>query len=347
MLADVRGQQPVNQLVLTPRPVAASVEELLAGVTHREPFFVSDSKSGSPFERVTIDGESYIVKHVHIDDDWTMRFNGDVGCKPAQVWQAGLMDALPERIDHAVVGVAAGLGRNGWGAALLMRDMSAAMVPPGDDLIPLEQHLTFLDDMAALAARMWGWRDDIGLVPLETRWTWFNHASLEVERERGWPEPVPPIAARGWERFNERVTAPIRDLIDALRHDPGPLVAAARTTPQTFLHGDWKLGNLGTAADGRTVLIDWTYPGEGPACGELAWYLAVNRARMAQTKEDAIEHYRASLERHGIDTTGWFDRQLALCMLAGLLEFGWEKALGDDAELAWWCERAGEGAALL
>jgi hypothetical protein len=34
-------------------------------------------------------------------------------------------------------------------------------------------------------------------------------------------------------------------------------------------------------------------------------------------------------------------------LLAGLVVFGWEKALGDDAELGWWCDRAREGAAAL
>lgn len=332
---------------LTPRPVAASLDELLAGVTHREPFFVSDSKSGSPFERVHIEGESFIVKHVHIDDDWTMRFNGDVGCKPAQVWQAGLMDVLPERIEHGVVGVAAGLGRNGWGASLLMRDLSDALVPPGDAVLSMDQHLSLLDDLAALSARLWGWTDDIGLTPLSSRWTWFGHASLAVEAERGWPDPVPVVAFDGWQRFRERAPARVHEVIDGLRRDPGPIVDAARQTPLTFVHGDWKLGNLGTAADGRTVLIDWTYPGESPCCYELAWYLSINRARMPQSKEEAIAHFRSSLERHGVATDGWFDRQLALCLLASLVVFGWEKALGDDDELGWWCDRALEGAAVL
>ena len=345
MLADVRTEGRTPRL--TPRPVASSVEELLAGATSREPFFVSDSKSGSPFERVMIDGESFILKHVHIDDDWTMRFNGDVGCKPAQVWKAGLMDVLPERIDHAVVGVANGLGRNGWGAALLMRDVSDAMVPPGDTVLSMEQHLSLLDDLAGLSARMWGWRDHVGLVPLGSRYTWFGHASLQVEAERGWPEPVPVIAADGWEKFAHRAPAQVFAVVDELRRDPAPMVEALRTTPQTFIHGDWKLGNLGTDADGRTVLIDWTYPGEGPCCSELAWYLAVNRARMPQSKEDAIAFFRSALERHGVDTTSWFDKQLELCLLGGLVTFGWEKSLGDDDELGWWCDRAKEGAARL
>jgi len=335
------------QRTLTPRPVASSIEELIGDASHREPFFVSDSKSGSTFERVVIGGESFILKVVHVDKDWTMRFNGDIGCKPAQVWQAGLMDVVPERIDHAVVGVAAGLGRNGWGAALLMHDMSEAMVPPGDDVLALDQHLAFLDDLAALSAAMWGWRDDIGLVPLDSRWTWFGEASLVVEAARGWSDPVPRIASDGWQRFAERAPGGIATTIAALRREPSPLVAAIRTTPLTFVHGDWKLGNIGTAVDGRTVLIDWTYPGEGPCCYELAWYLAINRARLPQSKEASITAFRSSLESHGISTDTWFDRQLAVSLLACLTVFGWEKALGDEDELAWWCDRASEGAALL
>jgi hypothetical protein len=341
MLADMAVR------TLTPRPVASSLDELLAGMTDREPFFTTDSKSGSAFERVLIDGESLIVKHVHIDDDWTMRFNGDVGCHPLQVWSAGLMDVLPERIDHGVVGVAGGLGRNGWGAAILMRDMSAEMVPPGDDTLPLEHHAQFLDDLAALSACMWGWRDDVGLVPLDSRWTWFNHADLAIEEAAGWPEPVPRIAHDGWQRFEQRAPKPVFELIDALRRDSSPLVTAMRDTPLTFIHGDWKLGNVGRATDGRTVLIDWTYGGEAPCCYELAWYLAVNRARLPESKEDAIARFRGALDRHGVDTGGWFDVQVALALLGGLAIFGWEKALGDDDELGWWCDRALEGAARL
>lgn len=338
----------VDALALAPRPVAASLDELLDGAVRREPFLTSDSKSGSPFERITMgDGSTRILKHVHIDHDWTMRFNGDVGCNPARVWAAGLMDVASDRIDHGVVGVAAGLGRNGWGAAILMRDMSDEMVPPGDGMLTMAQHGAFIDDMALLAARTWGWRDTIDLVPLDTRWTWFNHASLAVEAERGWPEPVPKIAADGWLRFAERAPRDVFAAIDALRRDPGPLVDAMRHTPLSFVHGDWKLGNLGTAADGRTALIDWTYPGEGPCCYELAWYLAVNRARMPQSKEAAIDRFAVALRANGVETGGWFDTQMALGLLAGLVVFGWEKALGDDDELAWWCARARDGASRL
>ena len=336
-------------LSLTPRPVASSVDELVDGAVRREPFFISDSKSGSPFERLTMaDGSTRILKHVHVDSDWTMRFNGDVGCKPAQVWRSGLMDVLPERVDHGVLGVADGLGRHGWGAAILMRDMGDELVPPGDDVLPAQQHASYIEDLAALSARTWGWCDASGdFVPMELRWTWFNHASIDVERERGWPEPVPKIACEGWERFATRAPRDVLDGVDALRRDPSPLIERVRETPSCFLHGDWKLGNVGTARDGRTILIDWTYPGEGPCCADLTWYVSVNRARMPETKEQAIARFEAALRANGIDTTDWFARQLGLCLLAGVVLFGWEKAYGDDDELAWWCDRAREGLARL
>lgn len=332
---------------LAPRPLAASLEELLAGATRREPFRTSDSKSGSRFERVQIDGEPHVLKYVHVDHDWTMRSTGDVGCHPVQVWAAGLMDALPERIDHATVGAVGGLGRNGWGGAILMRDVSGDLVPPGDAPLTLQAHRHYLDDLAALCARMLGWRDDVGLVPLAARWSWFSPACLAAEADRGWPDAVPPIAARGWTRFGQRAPRAAREVVDAVRRDPSALVAAAAATPQTFVHGDWKLGNVGTAADGRTVLIDWTYPGEAPPCFELAWYLALNSARLPETKEDAIGAFRDALERHGARPGGWFERQAALCLLGAVVIFGWEKALGGDAELGWWCDRVAEGAAWL
>jgi len=333
--------------VLTPRPVVSSIEELLEGASARQPFLHSDSKSGVGFERVVIGGEPHILKRVHIDDDWTMRFFGETTCIPIEVWRRGFMDALPERIDHATVAVAAGLGRDGLGGALLMRDVGPAMIPAGDDPLPLDDHLQFLDDLAALGARLWGWTDDVGLLPLANRWMAFNDTVIAAEEARGFPEPVPRIAQEGWARFDGRAAPAVRDVVQGLRRDLRPLVEAVAATPLTFLHGDWKLGNLGIGTDGRTVLLDWTYCGVGPICFELGWYLALNAARLPQRKEEAIDALRASLERHGVDTAPWWERQLGLCLLGAMVLFGWEKVFGTDDEFGWWCDRAIEGASWL
>jgi hypothetical protein len=335
----------VTDLGLVPQPVAASVEELLEGVTERRPFVPADGRSSTQFEHVVLDGERFVLKHVHLDEDFTMRVSGDLGCRPLRVWEAGFVEAVSGVVDAAVVAAARGDGRNGWGAALLLRDVSGELVPMGDDPIAEGQHLAFLDHIAAVSARFWGWRDDLGLLPYALRWQWFNPVLMETELALG-REQVPLIAADGWARFSRRAPADVVAVVDGLHHEPEALAGPLRSTPVTFLHGDWKLGNLGTARDGRTVLIDWAYPGEGPVAHELAWYLALNRARLpaGHSKGSTIDDLRSALERRGVATAGWWDRQVALCLLGGVVQFGWEKALGDDEELGWWCDRAREGA---
>jgi aminoglycoside phosphotransferase (APT) family kinase protein len=137
-------------------------------------------------------------------------------------------------------------------------------------------------------------------------------------------------------------------VVTPLAYDPSPLVEALESTPQTFVHGNWKLDNLGTDGDGRTVLMDWELPGRAPAASDLAWYLSINCRRLPQTKEATAEAFRAALERRGVDTEPWWERQLALCLLGALVQFGWEKAFaGYDEELAWWEAKAVAGAGLL
>jgi hypothetical protein len=333
---------------VTPRPLAGSVEELLVGATRLGVYDPAETRSGSGFERVEVDGERCVVKYIHPELDFLMRVSGDIGCRPRRVWEAGLMDVPSADIDHATLG-AAPWGRNGWGVALLMRDVSGELVPVTDDPVSEDEHLRFLDHLAAMAVAFWGWHDNLDLLPHRLRWSWFGQAQLEGERQLGYPEAVPRIANAGWERFAQR--APRRLVADvfALRDDPTPLSDSLLTTPQTLLHGDWKFGNLGTAADGRTVLLDWANPGEGPICHELTWYVALNRSRLppGHSKESTIDDFAIALRRRGIATDPWFERQLQLCLLGAVVQFGWEKALGDDDELDWWCAAAMPGLEIL
>ena len=334
--------------MLVGRPVAESVEELLADATRRTSFVPDDARSPAGFERVEIDGQTCVVKYVHPDFDFTMRVSGDLGCRPRRVWEAGLMDLAPETIDHAMLGVAR-WGRNGWGAALLMRDVSADLPVLGDEPISEELHAAFLDGIAALSAPLWDYQGDMGMLPHRLRWAWFGPAQLAGEERLGFPEAVPRIAIEGWRRFAERCPGDVLDAVEALRRDTSPLSDALRGTPQTFVHGDWKIGNLGRADDGRVVLLDWAYPGEGPVCHELCWYLALNRARIpiGHSKESTIADFRNALERHGIATDGWWDLQLSLCLAGALVQFGWEKVLGPEDELDWWIDAARPGLSAL
>ena len=331
------------------RQVVESVRDLLAGAERREPFKPVETRSGVAFERVWIENEPFIVKYLHLDDDFTMRASGDLACRPLRAWAAGLFDVAPHTIDHAVVGAAGGVGRNGSGCAFLMRDVSPYLAPPGDEPFPEDQHASFLEHLAAMCASTWGWQDDLGMMPYEARWGLFGMAAIEGERRLGWPEAVPRIAASGWERFVALAPKAVAAGVTELLRDVTPLADSLRSTPSCFLHGDWKASNLGTGPDGRTVLIDWVYLGEGPACHEIGWYLALNRSKLpaGHTKERTIDDFRAALERQGVSTAEWWDRQLHLALLGTVVEFGWEKALGDEEELAWWCDAAAHGLQLL
>jgi hypothetical protein len=326
--------------------IAGSLEELVSRATDRTPVRTSDAKSGARFERLTIDGTAYFLKMLSAQSDWIMRVTGNSSHWELKAWRAGLYAECPQVIDPTIVGMA--LDGSGASAQLsiLMTDCGPELVPPGDDPIPLAHHHRFLDDMAAMHAHFLGWHDTVGLQEHRRRWLFFAPETIAPELDVA-DVPVPiAVAAQGWERLPERAPR-LHALVRAVHHDPDALTTALRTTPQTFVAGDWKLGNVGRHADGRTILLDWAYPGEAAPGWDLTWYLALNAARLPESKEETIAHYRAALEAHGVRTDDWWDRQLGLSLVGMAAVFAWEKAVGADAELAWWERAALDGSRYL
>jgi hypothetical protein len=256
------------------------------------------------------------------------------------LWESGLLSRLPDVIDPAVVscGFEDGVGM------VLLRDVSDELLLP-DRPLSGSQHARFLDHMAALHASFWGWRDDVGLTPLTTRYLIFSPGVARAEAVRGSSAVVPKVMADGWDAL-PTVAPRLAEVVGPLLDDPVPLVRALGGVPHTLVHGDWKAANLGVHADGRTVLLDFgEAPGEASPIADLAWYLALNADLLPESKEDTIGSYRAALERHGIVTAGWWEAAVALELLGAMVQFGWEKALGGPGpELDWWQGRALEGA---
>lgn len=324
----------------------ADIAELLARATDATPLSVIDGKSGANLERVLIDGEPHVVKRVAYANDWLMQAIDDRVGAAVVAWRAGLFDRLPDCIDHATVAMACADTDGGVAITIVMQDVSPWLVPDTDDVIPLAQHRRFLDHMARLHASFWGFTDEMGLVGLHDRYSIMTRSRIAAAANASPDAIVPPLVLEGWHRLPDRAPA-MADVLFALHDDPTPLVDAQRTTPSTFLHGDWKMANLGTRPDGRTILVDWSFPGAGPATAEVAHYLALNHRRLPESNEAAIEAYRAALETHGVDTRQWWDKQLRLSLLGIMCALGWEKARGDDEELRWWEARVAEGATLL
>jgi hypothetical protein len=326
------------------------VAGLLAGATERTVLAEAPGKSGARLERVIIDGQRYLLKHLDLADDWTMRASGCLHGAPLTLWERGIFARLPDCFNQPIVGAVreegAGPAPSG-GCALLMRDVSAWLVPATDEPITIGQHLRFLRHMATLHASFWDGGSELDVVPAMHRYLELSPWMAEAEGAAGSPHLVPQLVARGWPLLAE-VAPAAAAVVTPLAHDPGPLVDALAVTPHTFVHSNWKLDNLGTDDAGRTVLLDWEQPGRGAPLSDLAWYLAINCRRLPQSKESSIEAYRDALEACGIDTQPWWERQLALCLLGALVLFGWEKALGGyDEELAWWEAQAVRAAVLL
>jgi hypothetical protein len=190
--------------------------------------------------------------------------------------------------------------------------------------------------MAALHAEFWGCGSEFDVVPVMHRYLELSPWMAHGRGGRRLGAPGAAAGRAGLAAAGRRSPRRGRGGHPA-GHDPGPLVEALAATPHTFVHSNWKLDNLGTDDAGRTVLLDWEQPGRGAPLSDLAWYLAINCRRLPQAKEDSITAYREALESCGIDTGPWWERQLALCLLGALVQFGWEKALGGyDEELAWW-----------
>jgi hypothetical protein len=228
-----------------------------------------------------------------------------------------------------------------------MRDVAPDLIPAVDDVLPLATHLRLLDHMAVFHATFWQAGEEFDVVPVMHRYLELSPWTSLAEAAISSTHLVPQLIGRGWPLLAE-VAPAAAAVVTPLAWDPSPLVSALASTPQTFVHGNWKLDNLGTDSSGRTVLFDWELPGLGAPLSDVAWYLAINCRRLPHSKEAAIDAYRESLDSAGVETEPWWDRQLALSLLGALVQFGWEKALGGyDDELAWWDEHAVAAATLL
>jgi aminoglycoside phosphotransferase (APT) family kinase protein len=323
--------------------VLDSVDALLEGATERTGL-AAPGKSGARLERLTISGASYVLKLLDSEHDWTLRAAGIPGSATVALWRQGVLAELPECFNQPIVAVAHDADRPHL-AAILMHDVGGFLVPATDEPITAEQQQRFLDHMAALHTAFWERPPDV--VSPRDRYLELSPRMAAAEAAIGSEHLVPRLVAQGWPQLEEVAPALARVVVP-LVHEPGPLVDALETTPATFVHGNWKLDNLGIDDRGRTVLLDWELPGRGAPISDLAWYLAINCRRLPTTKEDAIEIYRAALERHGIASGAWWDRQLDLCLVGAMVQFGWEKALGGyDDELAWWEDHVLEAAHLL
>ena len=296
---------------MSPHETVASLEDLLMAASSRQPWVPDDTKSGARFERVVIDGERYVLKYQDPRDDWLLRATGDPGERYVRLWEIGLLGRMPDVIDSAVVACSF----DGAVGRVLLRDVSDPAAPARPAVLDRTTHPFCGSHGARCTPPSGDGGMRSGLTPLAVRYLMFSPAVAQAEAALGSEAVVPTLMAQGWARL-PAVSTRLADLVLPLLDDPSPLVAALGAVPHTLVHGDWKAANLGSHPDGRTVLLDFgEVPGEASPIADLSWYLALNADLLPETKDQAISSYRGALQRHGIDTAGWWDAAVALELL--------------------------------
>lgn len=302
-----------------------------------------DGFSGARLWRVS---DTLLLKRVRYADDWIMQTTRDASCREAQF----AASALATRLPHEVAVASLGAARDGDGWAILMRDISACWIT--DALVPDDLCERIIDGLAALHAAYWARPpDDSGIdwcaVPQRLAVTSPATADALVRAGRDFG------IAGGWRRFFETADARAAHVARRLFDEPAPLLRLLDALPQTLVHSDAKIANVGWG-EGRLWLIDWALVARAPAALELAWFLAVNSSRLPWPPDAVMQSYERRL-RQRLTAGAWsgFDLEAhrAAVALVGLLQYGWGKALdaraGDAAEFRWWCDRAADAARFL
>ena len=151
----------------------ADLAELMAGASAREPLADAPGKSGARLERVEIDGRRYVLKHLDLAADWTMRLAACVASRSS--CGNGASSAGSACINQPIVAVGYeppgdAAVRPAGGCAVLMHDVADWLVPATDEPITAAQHAYFLRHMAALHAAYWDCGREYEVVPAMHRY---------------------------------------------------------------------------------------------------------------------------------------------------------------------------------
>ena len=244
------------------RPVLDSVEALLAEPTTGGRWRVRASP-GRCLERVTIDGEPLVLKYLDPEADWTLRAAGMPGSATVELWRRGILDDLPDCFDQPIVG-----GRARRRAPDALRAPDARRRPPPG---PGRRRPDRRWSSTSCSSTTW---------PHCTRPSGRPAGSTSCRRPtatsscpRGWRPPRRRSAPTTWCRGSSRRAG--RCWRRSPRRRPAssyPWPTTRRrswrrspTTPSTFVHGNWKLDNLGTDDQGARCCSTGSCPGAGAA----------------------------------------------------------------------------------
>ena len=245
-------------------PRSPRLEELVAGATDRVEVRTSDAKSGARFERLVIDGERHFLK-VAVGRRTTGSC-GSPATPPTGSSRSGRPGSTASSRRHRPHDRRDGPrgDRSVGRLSILMTDCGDDLVPPGDD--PCRRSTTPTSSTTWPRCTRTSWA---GTTTSACRTCPVACSSSRPRRSRPssrWP------TCRSRSRSRTRAGRCCPSGRPASTSWSGPCTATPTRSstrcgprPLTFVAGDWKLGNVGRRPDGRTILLDWAYPGEAAA----------------------------------------------------------------------------------
>jgi hypothetical protein len=308
----------------------------LGEVVEHQPV-VSTGWSGNVLERLVLaDGRRLIAKRIVPGAAWIDRHTKDEG-REALLFTSGVLGRMPHAIDHAVVAAE----RDGDAWWVVMRDVSASLLPDGKRL-SREEHRRVLSAANLMWEEFWGERVPY-LCSLHDCFYLFSPAIAEAEPDG--LDLLPKQYAVFWEAFAEAVDADVAEPVLALVEDPSPLAAELEACGTTLIHADIRDEQIGLDGD-RLILLDWGRATQGHPVVDFFWSICHNAWRIDAGHDELVEDFRR--------VRGERDdpRALELGVIAGLAMYGW--VFGHSAayhpdpeerdwarrELDWWVPRA-------
>lgn len=282
-----------------------------------------------------------ILKRFHPTRDWVMRLTHDTLTREAMLYTNRIYARMPREIQVPVIAAA----RDGDSWATLMYDVSTELFPANRTLT-LHNARRLLDHLAALHAQFWNdaslQNRSLGLSTLEDFLTILSPARVQAEIDTGHSHPVLEMAARGWKDFHASAPRDVQGIIRVFQENPASLLSELQQLPQTLVHGDYKLDNLGIAdandspnpIESHTIVLDWQDATRGVGAMDLGYFLALNARWLPFSKEDAMEIYRKSSAARGNPIS---TREVEIGLLAGgALRLLWLMILNQQNDLDWW-----------
>jgi hypothetical protein len=277
------------------------------------------------------------VKTASPANDVTLAATGGID-RERLLWESGALDRLGAGLAHPILEVT----RHGDETVTVMRDVGAS-IPGWTRTLSSAECEPIMRALATLHATFLGDVPDAAC-PLATRIGLL--APGAIARVTGPDNSLAGAIATGWERFFDLVGGDVGAAVAAIHADATVLAFPLARSEMTLTHADLWLVNLALEPD-KVVLLDWAIATEAPGVLDLAVFLTGTAAHVEPTREELIDMYRAADPSVGDDT-------LALALLFGLCDMGWNKALdaADHADptmrereridLEWWVAHAAD-----